>query len=223
MKKLSVITVLLALLALGAFGQGATTTPAPALPAVLSCTPSVEAPAPIQTAGIILNPDGSSSTLNTAVQQAQSNAYYAVSQLVSQLNAAKVSDFGVQWSTWSANYLVGKATLDTMPKPPAGYVVACFADPTTGAGNVGPYTGTVVQWPYPSQTGGPVVAAPAVPARPKVQPEAWFQANGGNTINCAVGDTAPVGYVATDAGGAKWVKTLAVTPFGTACFYVKGN
>jgi hypothetical protein len=78
----------------------------------------------------------------------------------------------------------------------------------------------IIQWPYPSQTGPPVVPAPPIPTF-KVSPSSWFQAVNGTVINCAAGDTAPAGFVVTDPTGAKWVKTFSPTPFGTACYYSK--
>lgn len=175
-------------------------------------TPST--PAPIQVAG------ATGTTDDTSLAQAQANTYFAVSHLVDQMNAAKAQDFLTQWASWKSNYIQGSIGLDKMPAPPKAFVVAYFDDPTTGKGE-GFYANTTVQWPYPSQTGGPVVPTPPVPALPKTAPATWFKALGGTVQTATAGDTFPVGASVTAADGSAWVKKASPTPFGTAYFYEK--
>lgn len=173
---------------------------------------------PIQT-----QPPHENSPLDATLAQAQSNTYFAISHLVDQMNASKTQDFLNAWARWKSDFISGTAGLETMPKVPKSYVIGYFTDPTTGGGESTPgqYANQRVQWPYPSQTGEPLLPQPPVPAKPAVVAATWFNALGGSVVTAVAGDNTPVGVTITDSNGQKWIKKSSPTPFGTAYFYEK--
>ena len=149
---------------------------------------------------------------------AQANTLAAAQRQVKDWNENLKSNYLTAFDNWSQSVLAGRADNSNPPKPPNGYVVSYFTDPTTGPGSLGPYGETPIQWAYPAEGIQPVCAMPPVPptAKPYVPP---VLPEPDNIRNVPVGDTMPVGYRITTADGSVWQKQASPTPFGVEYFY----
>lgn len=161
----------------------------------------------------------------SALAAAQQNALSSVNHEIADLNAQAQDNFKTAWNNWLLNWNAGRvADKSTAPKPPAGYVLAFFNDPTTGPGAPapGPYGDMVIQWPYPALGTNPVVPQPPIPDVPA--PQVSQNATGNGSVqNVAAGDTLPVGSIVKSADGSSWEKMATPTPWGVAFYYQKVN
>jgi hypothetical protein len=161
--------------------------------------------------------------LQTQLPAVQAATLAAVTQQVANLNAAAISNFQTAWQNWLLNWTAGRVTdKTTAPKPPFGYVVGYFNDPTTGPGSLGPYGDTVIQWAYPALGNTPVCVMPLIPDVPPPQVHPVVNGNG-SVMNVPAGDVMPVGSILPAPDGSKWEKMASPTPFGMAYYYAKVN
>jgi hypothetical protein len=157
----------------------------------------------------------------TTLEAAQANTLAAVQVQVQHLNDALKSNYLTTFSNWSQSVLAGRSDNSNPPKPPMGFVVGYFNDPTTGGGDStpGPYANRVVRWAYPATGTTPVCAMPeipAIPAPPAPLPER------DDIKNVPLGDMLPVGFKMTDPlTGHVYQKQASPTPFGIAYFYAR--
>jgi hypothetical protein len=157
----------------------------------------------------------------TTLQAVQANTLAAAASQTVELNNNLNSSYLTAFNNWLLSWTAGRnADKTSAPKPPNGFVVGYFNDPTTGPGSLGPYGDTIVQWAYPELGTTPICAMPAIPDIPPpfvppVLPEP------ANIRNVPVGDTMPVGYQLVAPDGSKWQKQASPTPFGMAYYYAK--
>ena len=157
----------------------------------------------------------------TTLQAVQANTLAAVTSQTVELNNNLNSNYLTSFNNWLLSWTAGRITdKSSAPKPPNGFVVGYFNDPTTGPGTIGPYGDTVVQWAYPALGSTPVSPMPGIPDIPPpyvppVLPEP------ANIRYVPVGDTMPVGYQLIAPDGSKWQKQASPTPFGMAYYYAK--
>ncbi len=100
---------------------------------------------------------------NTLLDQAQANVLAAAQRQVSDWNAVLKSNYLTAFDNWSQSVIAGRSDNTNPPKPPTGFALGYFTDPTTGPGSVGPYGDTPILWAYPKANGGPVCDMPPVP------------------------------------------------------------
>src|SRR5438128_2629702 len=133
----------------------------------------------------------------TTLEAAQANTLAAVQLQVTRLNEALQSNYLTTFGNWAQSVLAGRSDNSNPPKPPPGYVVGYFNDPTTGGGETTPgrYANLTVQWAYPMQGKDPVCPMPPVPEVPK--PPAPLPERD-DIKNVPLGDTLPVGFKMTD-------------------------
>lgn len=100
----------------------------------------------------------------TTLQSAQANTLASVTAQVAALNQNRKAFYlNIQFPNYIAPILDGRPVVGDPPKPPVGYVVGYFDDPTTGPGSEGPYQGAPVRWAYPALGTDPVCEMPPVP------------------------------------------------------------
>jgi hypothetical protein len=147
----------------------------------------------------------------TTLEAAQANTLAAIRAQVANLNEQLKSGYLSRFHDWAVNFApnvaVGVPNADA-PKPPNGYVVGYFNDPTSGPGTLGPYGDKYVQWAYPAVGPMPVCDMPPIPgvvAHPAGFGKIGSAIPGGNGIwfQALEGDTTPIGQatVLTSADG----------------------
>jgi hypothetical protein len=157
----------------------------------------------------------------TSLKNAQMNTLAAVTQEVADLNAGAKANYLTAFQNWLLNWTAGRVSdKSTAPKPPAGYVVGYFNDPTTGPGSLGPYGDMVVQWAYPAFGTDPVCLQPAIPDVPPPQVHPVLTGND-RAQNMPANDTLPVGTIIPAPDGTQWQKMATPTPWGIAYYYAK--
>ena len=158
-----------------------------------------------------------------SLDAAQQNVLASVQAQVANLNAALVANYTAQFGSWAQSVQSGHIDNSNPPKPPNGYVVGYFNDPTTGGGAATPgvYAGTVVQWAYPATGPLPVCAMPPIPPNAGPTNQTPLTTLDSVLKNVPVGDTLPVGFKTTAPDGSVWQKQVSPTPWGVAYFYAK--
>ena len=156
----------------------------------------------------------------TMLEVAQANTLAAVKDQVGRLNDVLKSNYLTAFGNWSQSVMAGRSDNSNPPKPPMGYVLGFFDDPTTGPGNPqSPYGDKVVQWAYPAAGTDPVCPLPPIPSIPP-PPAALPERD--DIRNVQLGDTLPVGFKVTDTtNGHVYQKQASPTPFGIAYFYAR--
>src|SRR4051794_6761214 len=156
----------------------------------------------------------------TLLDEAQSNTLAAVQRQVKDWNEVLKSNYLTAFDNWSQSVQAGRTDNSNPPKPPDGYVVGFFTDPTTGPGSVGPYGDMPIQWAYPAQGSQPVCPMPDLPPSIKPYPPPVIP-EPENIRNVPAGDTMPVGYRIKTGDGSVWQKQGSPTPFGVEYYYMR--
>jgi hypothetical protein len=116
------------------------------------------------------------------------------------LNASLKAIYLSAFQDYANNTAAGKVA--TAPTPPMAYISAKASD----------------GWTYVIKGTDPVCPVqqlpPATPVVTSFQHIDYVQ-------NVPVGDTMPLGYIATAPDGTRWQKQSSPTPFGTAYFYAR--
>jgi hypothetical protein len=157
----------------------------------------------------------------TTLRAAQANTLAAVTSQIADLNNNLTSNYLTAFNNWLLSWTAARISdKSTAPKPPNGYVLGYFDDPTTGPGSLGPYGDMVVQWAYPAWASSPVCAQPAIPDVPPPQVHPVFSGND-RLQNVPTGDQMPVGSIILGPDSSRWEKMASPTPFGMAYYYAK--
>src|SRR5204863_3999575 len=132
---------------------------------------------------------------------------------VVQLNEKTRAAYLNEFHNWALSVEAGRLCNEHPPLPPAAFVVGSYNDEYK-------LNGKTVEWPVPSQTGGPICDVPPIPpsSKPYVPPA---MPEPDNIRNVPPGDTMPVGFIFTAANGGRWQKQSSHTPFGIAYYYAR--
>src|SRR5882762_9151026 len=110
---------------------------------------------------IQLEPNRTKFTIaDTFIEQAQANALFAIRAQVVQLNEKTRAGYLNEFHNWAISVDAGRLGNEHPPQPPASFVVGVYNDEFK-------LNGKTVEWPVPSQTGGPICDMPPIPPSAK--------------------------------------------------------